>query len=526
MVRIGIDVGGTNTDAALMDGSTVVATHKSSTTPDIGSGILAAMKAVIAASGRSASEVRAVMIGTTHFTNAVVERRRLLQTAAVRIAAPATTALPPLTAWPPDLRTAIGDHHFIVRGGYNYDGSKIAALDEAEIRGVAAELRRRDIRSVALNAAFSPLNPDMEQQVAEILREEIPELFVTLGSDIGQLGILERENASIINASLREVAQLVVRSFELTLLDAGIAAPLYISQNDGTLMNADWAERYPVLTFASGPTNSMRGAGFLSGEREAIVVDIGGTTADVGALRNGFPREASTEVEVASVKTNFRMPDVFSVGLGGGSVVRRTADGVTIGPDSVGYELTDKALVFGGDTLTTTDVAVAAGYADLGDRTRVAHLDRALVDSVVDQIHRTVETAIDRSKTAAGDVPVLLVGGGTILVDRPLRGASTTSRPEHAPVANAIGAAISQISGEVDQVLSLEAMSRAEALELCRRQATEKAVAAGADPETIAIVDQDEVPLTYLPGGAMSRIRVRAVGELVIQAPDAAHERS
>ena len=82
-----------------------------------------------------------------------------------------------------------------------------------------------------------------------------------------------------------------------------------------------FAERFPVLTFASGPTNSMRGAAFLSGVQEAIVIDVGGTTTDVGSLHKGFPRQASVAVEIGGVRTNFRMPDVFSIGLGGGSLV-------------------------------------------------------------------------------------------------------------------------------------------------------------------------------------------------------------
>ena len=88
-------------------------------------------------------------------------------------------------------------------------------------------------------------------------------------------------------------------------------------------MSADFAEQYPVLTFASGPTNSMRGAAFLSGLKDAMVVDVGGTTSDVGALTHGFPREASVAVEIGGVRTNFRMPDVYSFGLGGGSLVQR-----------------------------------------------------------------------------------------------------------------------------------------------------------------------------------------------------------
>jgi N-methylhydantoinase A/oxoprolinase/acetone carboxylase beta subunit len=99
------------------------------------------------------------------------------------------------------------------------------------------------------------------------------------------------------------------------------------------------AEQVQAMTFASGPTNSMRGAAFLTGVKDAIVIDIGGTTTDVGALQHGFPRQASTVVDVGGVRTNFRMPDVFSIGLGGGTRVEGTADAIKVGPKSVGYRL-------------------------------------------------------------------------------------------------------------------------------------------------------------------------------------------
>lgn len=101
--------------------------------------------------------------------------------------------------------------------------------------------------------------------------------------------------------------------------------------------------------------------------KDAIVIDVGGTTTDLGVIQNGFPRESSVAVTIGGVRTNFRMPDVVSIGLGGGSIVRQRADGsVTVGPDSVGYEITEKAMVFGGDVMTATDIAVRLGMVQLG----------------------------------------------------------------------------------------------------------------------------------------------------------------
>lgn len=510
-MRIGIDVGGTNTDAVLMNGAKVISKIKTPTTADVLSGITTALQFLIKTGGVLPEVITGVMIGTTHFTNAVVERRRLQPTAAVRLGLPATAVLPPMVDWPEDLPEAIGNHSFMVHGGHEFDGRKISEIQPEEIREVAREIGRRGIRSVAISAVFSPVNGEAEKQAADLIREVLPDVDISLSHEIGRMGLLERENATILNACLRDLAKKTVNAFRQALRDTGIDAPLYIAQNDGTLMNADFAEQYPVSTFSSGPTNSMRGAAFLSGLKDAMVVDIGGTTADVGALIQGFPREASVAVQVGGVRTNFRMPDVLSIGLGGGSRVQ--ADPLKIGPQSVGYELLTKALVFGGDVLTTTDIAVAAGYADIGDKAKVAHLSPELVAAAVDLIHAMTEEAIDRMKLAAGEVPVILVGGGSILINRPLRGASEVIKPEHFEAANAVGAAIAQISGEVDRIFSLDKLTRDEALAQAKAEARDKAVAAGADSESVQIVDVEDVPLAYLPSNA-TRIRVKAVGDL------------
>jgi N-methylhydantoinase A/oxoprolinase/acetone carboxylase beta subunit len=511
-MRIGIDVGGTNTDAVLLDGGRVVSWHKTETTPDVGSGIVSALRAVLTASRVDSGLIESVMIGTTHFTNAVLERKRLLPAAALRLALPANQALPPMVDWPPDLRDVLGNHIYLAHGGYDFNGKEISSLDEQELLNAAADMRKKQLRSVAITSVFSPVNADMEKRAAEILQVELPDAYVTLSSEIGRIGLLERENAAIMNASLRELAATVIASFDRALGELKIEAPVYISQNDGTLMSSDYAERYPVLTFASGPTNSMRGAALLSNVKDGVVVDVGGTTSDVGFLSGGFPREAASEVEIAAVRTNFRMPDIISIGLGGGSIVR-PQEGPSIGPDSVGYELKRRALVFGGDTLTATDIAVAAGLAELGDRGRAAEVDSETVSAALAEITRLIERAVDKIKTSADLCPVVLVGGGTILVGDDLAGASELVKPEHAQVANAIGAAIAQVGGEIDRVFSLETASRADVLEAAQLEATAKAIEAGAEPESIAIVDVEDIPLTYLPGNEI-RVRVKAVGDL------------
>ncbi|MGI8485068.1 MAG: hydantoinase/oxoprolinase family protein, partial [Thermomicrobiales bacterium] len=206
-------------------------------------------------------------------------------------------------------------------------------------------------------------------------------------------------------------------------------------------------------------------------------------------------------------------PDVYSVGLGGGSLV--DLDTLQIGPRSVGYRLTQDALIFGGETLTTSDIAVAAGLVDIGDATKVAHLDRSKVNAALDRIQEIVAAAVDRMKTSSEPVPVIIVGGGSVLVSHAVNGASEMVKPEHFEAANAVGAAIAQISGEVDRIYALDGLTRNDAVAAAKEEAAARAVAAGADPSSIQIMDVEDVPLAYLPGNAI-RIRVKAVGDLTL----------
>jgi N-methylhydantoinase A/oxoprolinase/acetone carboxylase beta subunit len=516
-VRIGIDVGGTNTDAVLIDRQRVRAWRKAPTSTDVSSGISQALSEVMGQANVAPSELETVVIGTTHFTNAVVERRHLLKVGVLRIALPATQGLPPLVDWPEDIKDEVKGSVIMVRGGYQYDGRLNSTLDTDGVRQAARQFRELGLTSIAISGLFSPVNGEMELEAEAIIRDVIPDARITLSHKIGRLGLLERENAAIMNASLADLSTAVVQSFRQALKDMGITAPFYVSQNDGTLMSADVVEKYPVLTFASGPTNSMRGAAFLSGLDHALVADIGGTTTDIGMLVNGFPRESSVNVNIGGVRTNFRMPDILALGLGGGSIIT-TNDAIKVGPQSVGYQILNKALVFGGDTLTTTDIAVAAGYADIGDRSRVMHLPPKIIKAATDIIHQRIEEGIDRMKTSGSPVPLILVGGGAVLVGRPLAGVSDTVVPEFASVANAIGAAIAMAGGEVDKVYSYAKVGRDAAMAEAKAEATAEAVAAGADPDTVKILDIEEIPLAYVPGGAV-RLRVRAAGDLQTRQP-------
>ena len=521
-LRLGIDVGGTNTDAALIADGVVVASIKTPTTEDIGSGIVGAIRKVIGLANVPREKISTVIIGTTQFTNAFVARNHLNEVGVVRLCLPAAKDIAPMTGWPEDLRGKLGSHTYLLPGGYEFDGREIAPFDEDAVVKAAKSIHKKGLIAVAISSVCSLINASMEKKAASIIREENPDIAVTLSSNIGKIGLIERENAAIMNASLTLLATHVVGAIRDSLHSLKIFAPFFISQNDGTLMSADFVENNPILTFASGPTNSMRGAAYLSGISHGIVVDIGGTTTDVGALISGYPRQSSLPVDIGSVRTNFRMPDVVAVGLGGGSHVK-IGEEVTIGPESVGFRLTEQAQIFGGEILTTTDIVVAAGLQDIGDRKYVEKLKPELIEQALFKMNTMVDDTIERVKTSAGGIPVVLVGGGSILVSQELQTAERVVVPENSAEANAIGAAMAQVSGVVDHICTYQEQSREEAIGEAKQEAVRQVREMGGDEATAEVVELEEIPLSYSANGTV-RLRVKAVGDLLINQTPSTNE--
>ncbi|MEV4288503.1 hydantoinase/oxoprolinase family protein [Nonomuraea bangladeshensis] len=507
-LRVGIDVGGTNTDAVVLDaGGRVVAKAKRPTTPDVTTGLRAALDAVLAPLGESRERIGRVMLGTTHATNAILERRNLGRVAVLRLGAPATTGVPPLSGWPDDLRKAVSAGEAVLPGGHYVDGRELARPDLDAVRRF---LDAVEAEAVAVTGVFSPASGEHERLVGELVRDEYG-LPVSLSHEIGSLGLLERENATVLNAALYGVAADVTGALVAALAERVLGARPYLAQNDGTLMTLEHAARLPVATIGSGPANSLRGAAYLSGAADAIVVDVGGTSTDLGVLAGGFPRESAAAVEIGGVLTNFRMPDILAIALGGGTVVRERG----LGPDSVGYRIAEEALVFGGGTPTMTDAAVAAGRIppdDPGWRLDISEAIADMLQRAVAAADELVADAVDRMALGRADRPLVAVGGGAFVLPATVPGAGELIRPEHAEVANAVGAAIALASGRVDTILPA-GDSRTKAIERAKEEAAARAVAAGADPSLVEIVDLLEVPLSYLSEPAV-RVHVKAAGPL------------
>jgi N-methylhydantoinase A/oxoprolinase/acetone carboxylase beta subunit len=498
----GIDVGGTNTDAVLVADGRIIAWAKVPTTPDVYGGLVAALTGI-----PDASAAIRVHIGTTAFTNALVERRGLASAAAIRVGKPVSESLPPMTDWPSDLHDAARNRSYFISGGREYDGRPISQLDRGEVARIARELAPEGIMQIAVTSVFGTSYPDDELRVAEWIAAENPALQISLSHRIGRFGILERENATLLNAMLRPLAARTLAAYQ-----SAVPANLFISQNDGTVMVGTRATESPIFTVASGPTNSLRGAAILGSSREAIVLDVGGTTTDAGVLRFGYPQAAGLDVTVAGVRTNFRMPDLISVGIGGGSLV--DIESGTVGPRSVGFRLTEQALIFGGNTLTLTDIAVVAGRIDLGDRNRVAHIDIDTVSRIDDYLRLRFSGLLENYERAGRHLPIILVGGGAPLIEPLLRELGRdVIRPAHSEVANAYGAAMAQVGGEADLTFSSGTVSRQEALERAEHEAHRRAVEAGAAQDSITTVELEDAAFSYLASDAL-RVRARAVGDI------------
>jgi N-methylhydantoinase A/oxoprolinase/acetone carboxylase beta subunit len=447
------------------------------------------------------------------------DARRLRRVAIIRLSKSFLKEIPPFSEFPPGLTNIINGYYCHVSGGLAIDGSLEAPVVEEEVIRECQKIRELNLTAVVIAGVFSPIDEVFKQEdyVRRIVLQELPGVDVVCSHEVANIGFMERENAAILNASILKYARRTVGGFKSAMNRLNLKCGLFLTQNDGTLVDSAAAAKLPIRTFSSGATNSMRGAAYLSGIKggstSTLVIDIGGTTSDVGVLLpSGFPRQANAYVTVAGVSVNYSMPHLESIGLGGGSIVRATSSDVTVGPDSVGHYLTSESLVFSGKTMTATDISVGARKANIGDPSLVENLDKNIMNAAQARIKILLERAIDVMKTSPEPLPVLLVGGGSIIAPEKLEGASSLIRPPFHDVANAVGAAVGKVGGIVDIVQGTSSQTVVEATERAKKMATERAVASGAIESSVTIAEVEAMPLQYVTNQV--RTIVKAVGEL------------
>ena len=331
-IALGIDTGGTYTDAVLVeqrDGSVRAAAKALTTRHDLAVGISQAVAAAFRGSEITPSQVELVALSTTLATNAIVEGK----------GGPVALLL---AGYDPALirqygfEAALATRDVVyLRGGHDGAGNEVEPLDEEAARQAIRALAER-VEAFAISGYFGVRNPAHELRLRTLV-EEMTGLPVTCGHELtGRLNGVRRATTAALNARLIPLLRGLVATVRRTLDDLGIPAPLMVVKGDGSLVRAEWASARPIETVLSGPAASLLGAWHLSGRRDAWVVDVGGTTTDIAALRDGRPRLNPDGARVGGWQTMVEAADVHTVGLGGDSLVRWDAEGeLRIGPRRV-----------------------------------------------------------------------------------------------------------------------------------------------------------------------------------------------
>ncbi|GAA2868274.1 hypothetical protein GCM10010517_27990 [Streptosporangium fragile] len=455
-MNVGVDVGPTNTDAAVLDETGAVrATVKVASVPgDPVAGVVAALGALAAAPapvappgtfaalatpGTAATSIDRISIGLRGAARAVAERDRLCRVAVLRIGGPAAQAVRPLYGWPADLLETVRAGTAIVDGGGGLSPEDWIPLDRDAVARFAARVAGR-AEAVAITGVFAPVDGAQEREAAEIVRAELGPLPVSLSADLGTLGLIERENTTVLDAALSRFARDTAERLAAALAGAAV----FVTRGDGTLMSLEYLARHPGLSLGSGPASALRGAGVLAGLDDAVVADVGAARVRVGALAGGFPEEATRGADVGGVPVGFRFPELIRV----------------------------------------------ARDADPGE----------------------LAEAVDRLQPGADRLPLVVVGGGAPDVPDAFFGVPDVRRPEHGRAAGAIGAATSPVGGQSERIVRLDDRTRLPAeLEAVAEEARANAVRAGADPRHTRAVEAGSSPLPYLPGSFI-KLRARAAG--------------
>ena len=327
---LGVDTGGTYTDAVILEDETrVLASAKSLTTRhDLAEGITKAVAAVLTDANVRADQIAMASLSTTLATNALVEGqggRVALVYIGFRAGDLDKHGLSEVLA---------GDPAIVLAGGHNHAGGEAAPLDMEALADWVAGVG--DVSGFAVAAQFGTRNPAHELRVAEYLRD-------TTGMPVSQSHQLsaklngpKRALTAVLNARLIGMIDRLIGRAQEGLRDLGVVAPLMVVRGDGALISAEMARERPIETILSGPAASIVGARWMTGVHEALVSDIGGTTTDVAVLRNGKPAIDPAGARVGKYRTMVEAVAMRTTGLGGDSEVNFVSDGlqggVTLGP--------------------------------------------------------------------------------------------------------------------------------------------------------------------------------------------------
>jgi N-methylhydantoinase A len=382
--RLAVDIGGTFTDLALEHGGKRT-TIKVLTTPAAPEqGVMAGVRAILATSGTQAADIALIIHGTTLATNSIIERKgartALITTEGFRdVIAMGNESrydqydlnitLPePLV--PRHLRLPIPER-------LDNTGTVLRPLDEAAVRALTPFLRRQQIESIAVGLLHSFVNPDHERRVQTILAEELPEIPVSLSSDVSpEMREWERFSTTVANAYVQPMMARYLRRLEADLHGIGIPAPLFLMMSGGGLTTIETACRFPIRLVESGPAGGAIFSAFIArqcGLDSVLSFDMGGTTAKICLIDDYKPQTART-FEVARVGRfrkgsglPLRIPviEMVEIGAGGGSIAHVDSMGrIGVGPESAGADPGPACYGRGGRKPAVTDANLALGRYD------------------------------------------------------------------------------------------------------------------------------------------------------------------
>ncbi len=500
---IGIDIGGTHIDLVVVDDKqSIIKSHKQVHQKPLNDSIIQAIQKLIG-QDLNPKYCQAIHIGTTIAINSLLEQKNLKKVGVLRLAAHQPD-MPPAYHFPASLKEKILVDFVNVNAGFEYNKRAMGALSKHEVLDGLKKLCAQGAESIAVVGCFSPLYAEQELEVLNIIEEVANQkLSVCLSHQIGGLGFLNRENNTILNACLQGSLSAELLNLQKQIHQLGFTAPLFITQNNGCLMTLEEALEFPIKTIASGPTNSLIGACKLAGLNQAVIVDIGGTSTDIGVVENGFPRYSFESAKIAGIQTDYMLPEIQVLALGGGSQIKTQNTKIQIGPESLGADLFTQALTFGGNQLCLHDAAYV-----LQTQLPFLQLGVEKAEMIMAQLMETLQQQIDKI-IQVKNYPILLVGGGAgLIVHHHLL--PNMKRPMHFAVANAYGAALAEISATVDEVCSLAEHKQA-IIEKLEGKAKSKAIQNGAKASSVRIIQKELLPFYYMEN-QLTRIIITASG--------------
>jgi N-methylhydantoinase A/oxoprolinase/acetone carboxylase beta subunit len=523
-VLLGIDVGGTFTDAVIIASGRILASAKRQTTHhDLLEGILNVLDDILPAIDQS--KLKRVALSTTIVTNALIEGR-IEKVGLCLVPGPGfdTSKIIPAPA-------------FILSGYIDHRGREVKKIEKSEIQDFCR--RSADIDVYAVVGKFAVRNPKHETLMAEWIKDEAKPSHITIGSAVsGSLNFWRRTNSAYFNAAVWRQFSNFSAAVERALLQRKISAPVYILKADGGTMPLTAAKTLPVEAVFTGPAASVLGImAMYNSDRPAVSVDIGGTTTDIALWENGKPLFSSRGAMIKGFPTSIRSLRLKSVGIGGDSFIWRENGELRVGPMRKG-----PAMAAGGNWPALSDAMIVAGLARFGDKNRALQAISQVAlpgQSLTDAAWAVLNTAAEIVKKAINDMideqaaepvyrvedvikaarfkPETLIGvggaaGGLSPVIAKQFGIPCQV-PNGAMVANAVGAAVARPTIDitlradtaegyysvaelgVKQALANRRLSLSDAYQLAVKYLQERARQVGIDASDVEVVQQEEFNL-------------------------------